>query len=69
MLLCPECGAKTHVPRSNVSDDNCIVRQRICKQCGHREVSVEVYLSSMRKGFNFLANKEEQALSNANSSI
>lgn len=51
MLLCPACGAKTHVPRSNVSDDNCIVRQRVCKQCGHKEISVEMYLSSMRKEF------------------
>lgn len=59
MLLCPVCGAKTYVPRSNVSDDNCIVRQRVCKQCGHKEVSMEVYLSSMRNGLNFLVQKEE----------
>lgn len=54
-MLCPECGGKTHVPRSNMSDHSHIIRQRVCKRCGHVELSVEVYLSNLEKGFELLA--------------
>ncbi len=54
-MLCPSCGGKTHVPRSNISDNSHIIRQRVCKRCGHVELSVEVYLTNLEKGFELLA--------------
>lgn len=53
-MLCPVCGGKTHIPRSNISDDTYIVRRRVCKQCGHSELSVEIYLTSMKNGLEHL---------------
>jgi transcriptional regulator NrdR family protein len=57
-MLCPSCGGKTHVPRSNISDATHIVRQRVCKRCGHSEISVEVYLSSMQDGLEWLTKEK-----------
>lgn len=57
-MLCPACGGKTHVPRSNISDEKYIVRQRVCKRCGHSEVSVEIYLASMQNGLEHLTKEK-----------
>ncbi|KAF1076272.1 hypothetical protein MKHDV_01293 [Halodesulfovibrio sp. MK-HDV] len=57
-MLCPSCGGKTHVPRSNISDEKYIVRHRICKRCGHSEISVEIYLSSMQNGLELLTQEK-----------
>lgn len=57
-MLCPECGGKTHVPRSNISDEKYIVRQRVCKRCGHAEISVEIYLCEMKNGLEHLTKEK-----------
>lgn len=57
-MICPKCGAKTHVPRSNISDEKYIVRQRVCKRCEHVEISVEIYLSEMKNGLEFLTKEQ-----------
>ncbi|OBQ52111.1 NrdR family transcriptional regulator [Halodesulfovibrio spirochaetisodalis] len=57
-MLCPKCGGKTHVPRSNVADEEYVVRQRVCKQCGNKAVSVEVFLSSMQNGLEYITKEK-----------
>lgn len=57
-MLCPKCGAKTHVPRSTISDAKHIVRRRTCKSCGHVELSVEIYISAMQDGFELITKEK-----------
>lgn len=42
--LCPECYGESFVRRSITAEDGSIIRERICKSCGAKYKTEEIFL-------------------------
>lgn len=64
-LACTQCGGDTRVART-IDDGKCTVRNRICKDCGYVQVSLEFYANEMKSAFECIASQDngEKSLEN-----
>lgn len=48
--MCPKCGGDSFVYKGKERDDGVFVRQRICKSCGARFDTLEIFSGFVKKG-------------------
>lgn len=56
-LACRKCGTPTSAPRA-FDDTERTVRIRRCKRCGHEEMSVEVFVSTITNTLEYISSTQ-----------